>query len=58
MSIFYEIEFAKYILPLSEVLTVIPQEIRSHIRWKIQLEIFWGTLVSKTQTEKKLTDLV
>lgn len=35
-----------------------PQELRSHISWQIQREIFLGTLVSKTQTAKNSTDLV
>jgi hypothetical protein len=35
-----------------------PQELRSHIRWQIQREIFLGTLVSKAQTAKNPTDLV
>lgn len=43
--------FAKY-------QNVSPQELRSHISWQIQREIFWGTLVSKTQTAKNPTDLV
>ena len=35
-----------------------PQELRSHISWQIQREIFLGTLVSKAQTAKNPTDLV
>ena len=35
-----------------------PQELRSHIIWQIQREIFFGTLVAKAQTTKKNTDLV
>ena len=67
MSIFYEIEFAKYILPyhlIEEVRPLLkykkpsPQELRSHISWQIQREIFLGTLVSKAQTAKNPTDLV
>jgi hypothetical protein len=37
---------------------VSPQELRNHISWQIQREIFLGTLVSKAQTTKNLTDLV
>ena len=43
--------FAKY-------QNVRPQELRSHISWQIQLEIFLGTLVSKAQTAKNPTGLV
>ncbi|EPP14169.1 hypothetical protein G153_13477, partial [Megasphaera sp. BL7] len=35
-----------------------PQELRSHISWQIQREIFLGTLVSKAQSAKNPTDLV
>ena len=35
-----------------------PQELRSHISWQIQREIFFGTLVAKAQTAKNPTDLV
>ena len=35
-----------------------PQELRSHINWQIQREIFFGTFVSKVQTAKNPTDLV
>ena len=35
-----------------------PQELRSHISWQIQREIFLGTLVAKAQTTKNPTDLV
>ena len=35
-----------------------PQELRSHISWQIQREIFFSTLVSKAQTAKNSTDLV
>ena len=85
MSIFYEIEFAKYILPyhgiehrvnlvnlvqsslkmlpyldkhFAKYQNASPQELRSHISWQIQREIFLGTLVSKAQTAKNPTDLV
>ena len=43
--------FAKY-------QNVSPQELRNHISWQIQREIFLGTLVSKAQTAKNPTDLV
>jgi hypothetical protein len=43
--------FAKYQNPS-------PQELRSHISWQIQREIFLGTLVAKAQTAKNPTDLV
>ena len=35
-----------------------PQELRIHISWQIQREIFFDTLVSKAQTAKNSTDLV
>ena len=35
-----------------------PQELRSHISWQIQREIFFGTLVAKAQTAKNPTDLI
>ncbi len=35
-----------------------PQEMRSHISWQIQREIFLGTLVYKAPTAKNPTDLV
>lgn len=35
-----------------------PQELRSHLSWQIQREIFFCTLVSKDQTAKNATDLV
>lgn len=35
-----------------------PQELRSYISWQIQREIFLGTLVSKSQTEKNTADLM
>ena len=35
-----------------------PQELRRHISWQIQREIFFGTLVAKAQTAKNSTDLV
>jgi hypothetical protein len=35
-----------------------PQELRSHISWQIQREIFFDTLVSKAQTAKNSTNLV
>ena len=43
--------FAKY-------QNVSPQELRNHINWQIQREIFFGTLVSKSQTEKNTADLM
>lgn len=35
-----------------------PQELRSHLSWQIQREIFFDTLVSKAQTAKNSTDFV
>ena len=35
-----------------------PQELRSHLSWQIQREIFFDTLVSKAQTAKNSTNLV
>ena len=35
-----------------------PQELRSHISWQIQREIFFDTLVFKAQTAKNSADLV
>ena len=34
------------------------EELRSHISWQIQREIFLGNLVAKAKTEKNPTDLV
>lgn len=42
MSIFYEIEFAKYILPY--------QELRHALSQQIHKEVFFATLVSKAQS--------
>ena len=42
----------------SKYQNVSPQELRSHISWQIQREIFFGTLVAKAQTAKNPTDLV
>ncbi|WP_278970655.1 hypothetical protein [Megasphaera elsdenii] len=44
--------------PLLKYQNPSPQELRSHISWQIQREIFFGTLVSKAQTAKNPTDLV
>ena len=35
-----------------------PQELRNHLGWQIQREIFFDTLVSKAQTAKNSTDFV
>lgn len=43
--------FAKY-------QNVSPQELQNHISWQIQREIFLGTLVSKSPTEKNTADLM
>ena len=42
----------------TEIWNASPQELRNHISWQIQREIFFGTLVAKAQTAKNPTDLV
>ena len=51
MLLYLDEHFAKY-------QNTSPQELRSHISWQIQREIFLGTLVSKARTAKNPTDLV
>ena len=51
MLLYLDEQFAKY-------QNASPQELRSHISWQIQREIFFSTLVSKAQNAKISTDLV
>ena len=53
MSIFYEIEFAKYILPyqkLNAYRDKSPQELRHTLSQQIHKEVFFATLVSKAHS--------